>query len=60
MLLQHGLADELQLIVYPVMLGTGKRLFADGTPPRSFELVDTKPMPSGVAFTRLRVGGPLS
>src|SRR4051812_20332603 len=30
-LLEHGLADELLLIVYPVLLGTGKRLFAQGT-----------------------------
>src|SRR5204862_3957350 len=28
--------------VYPVLLGTGKRFFAEGTPPRSFELVSTK------------------
>jgi dihydrofolate reductase len=38
-LLEHGLADELLLVVFPVLLGTGKRIFADGTPPRSFELV---------------------
>ena len=30
--LEHGLADEVVLIVYPVLLGTGKRFFADGTP----------------------------
>jgi dihydrofolate reductase len=32
-LLEHGLADEVLLVVYPVLLGTGKRLFAAGTPP---------------------------
>jgi dihydrofolate reductase len=42
MLLEHGLADEVLLVVYPVLLGTGKRFFAGGTPPRSFELVSTK------------------
>src|SRR5271168_489795 len=39
---QHGLADEVLLVVYPVLLGTGKRFFADGTPPRSFELISTQ------------------
>ena len=41
-LLEHGLADEVLLVVYPVLLGTGKRFFAEGTPPRSFELVRSK------------------
>ena len=31
-LLEHGLADEVVLVVYPVLLGTGKRFFAEGTP----------------------------
>lgn len=34
-LLEHGLADEVLLVVYPVLLGTGKRFFAQGTPPRA-------------------------
>jgi dihydrofolate reductase len=58
-LLEHGLADEVLLIVYPVLLGKGKRFFADGTPPRSFELVSTKPMPSGIIFNAYKVAGPL-
>jgi dihydrofolate reductase len=58
-LLEHGLADEVLLIVYPVLLGTGKRFFAEGTPPRSFELVSTKAMPSGIIFSTYRVAGPL-
>src|SRR5690242_12427280 len=37
-LLEHGLADETILIVYPVLLGKGKRLFSEGTPPRAFSL----------------------
>jgi dihydrofolate reductase len=57
--LEHGLADEAMLIVYPVLLGTGKRLFAEGTPPRSFELVSTKAMPSGIIFSAYRFNGPL-
>jgi len=58
-LLEHGLADEVLLIVYPVMLGTGKRFFAQGTPPRSFELVSTNAMPSGIIFCTYKVAGPL-
>ena len=58
-LLEHGLADEVLLMVYPVLLGTGKRFFAEGTPPRSFELVSTKAMPSGIIFSTYKVAGPL-
>jgi dihydrofolate reductase len=58
-LLEHGLADEVLLIVYPVLLGTGKRFFAEGTPPRSFELVGTRAFPSGIVFSTYKVAGPL-
>jgi dihydrofolate reductase len=58
-LLEHGLADEILLIVYPVLLGTGKRIFAEKTPPRSFELVSTKAMPSGIIFSTYKFAGPL-
>jgi dihydrofolate reductase len=58
-LLEHGLADEMLLVLYPVLLGTGKRLFAEGTPPRSFELVGTKAMPSGIIVSNYTVAGPL-
>lgn len=58
-LLAHGLADEVVLVVYPVLLGTGKRLFAEGTPPRSFELVSTKAMPSGVILSAYKFAGAL-
>jgi len=40
-LLQHDLVDSLRIWQFPVVLGTGKRLFAKGTIPRSFRLVDT-------------------
>jgi dihydrofolate reductase len=42
-LLQHNLVDELRLMVFPVILGSGKRLFADGTDMSAFKLVETKP-----------------
>ncbi|OAK64466.1 deaminase [Variovorax paradoxus] len=58
-LFEHGLADEITLIVYPVLLGTGKRLFAEGTSPRSFELIDTKALQSGVILHTCKLAGPL-
>jgi len=58
-LMEHGLADEVLLIVYPVLLGTGKRFFAGGTPARSLELVDTTATSSGVIFATYRGAGPL-
>ena len=58
-LLEHGLAEEVLLLVYPVLLGTGKRFFAEGTPPHAFELVSTKAMPSGIILTMYTVAGPL-
>src|ERR1700727_316838 len=58
-LLEHGLADEVLLVVYPVLLGKGKRFFAEGTPARSFDLVSTQAMPSGVILTTYKVAGPL-
>src|SRR6267378_3423698 len=58
-LLEHGLADEVLLAVYPILLGTGKRFFAEGTPPRAFELVSTKAMPSGIILSAYKVAGPL-
>lgn len=59
MLLEHGLAEEVLLIVYPVLLGTGKRFFAEGTPARSFELVSTQAFPSGATLNTYKVAGPL-
>ena len=58
-LLEHGLADEVLLAVYPVLLGTGKRFFAEGTPARSFEFAGTKAMPSGVILNTYKAAGPL-
>ena len=58
-LLDHGLADEVLLAVYPVLLGTGKRFVVEGTAARAFELVGTKAFPSGIIFNTYKVGGPL-
>ncbi len=59
LLLDQGLADEILLAVYPVLLGTGKRFFAEGTPPRAFELVGTKALPSGILLNAYQAAGPL-
>jgi dihydrofolate reductase len=58
-LLEHGLANEVLLLVYPVLLGTGKRFFSDGTPPRELSLVGTKAASSGVVISTYRPSGPL-
>jgi dihydrofolate reductase len=58
-LLEQGLADEVLLVVYPVLLGRGKRFFAEGTPARSLELVSTNTTPSGIVFSAYRVAGRL-
>jgi dihydrofolate reductase len=58
-LLELGLVDELVLAVSPVLLGTGKRIFAEGTPAHTFELVSTTSTPSGVLLNTYKVVGPL-
>jgi dihydrofolate reductase len=47
-LLNHDLVDELWLKTFPVVLGTGKRLFADGAIPTGWELLNSQVSPSGV------------
>ena len=58
-LLQNDLIDELWIKIFPVTLGTGKRLFATGTIPASFALVDTKASPSGVIIANYKRAGEL-
>jgi len=58
-LLGEGLVDEVVLIVYPVLLGRGKRFFSDGTDPRELALVSTKATSSGVLINTYRHVGSL-
>jgi dihydrofolate reductase len=47
-LLKHHLIDQMQLWIYPITIGHGKRLFAEGTQAESFKLVDSKISTTGV------------
>jgi dihydrofolate reductase len=58
-LIEHGLADEVILLVNPVLLGKGKRLFAEGTPPRALTLESSHTTPSGIVVNAFKAAGPL-
>jgi dihydrofolate reductase len=47
-LLRHNLVDEFRLWIFPLVIGSGKRLFADGTIPAGLKLVDSKVSSTGV------------
>jgi dihydrofolate reductase len=49
-LLDHDLVDELRLMVFPVVLGTGKRLFGDTSAKKPLRLVDSKTVGDGIAI----------
>jgi len=56
-LFKHDLVDELWLKIFPVTLGSGKRLFAEGTIPMAFKLIDSKVSPKGVIFANYERAG---
>ena len=56
-LLEYELVDELNLLFFPVVLGTGKRLFGSGAVPTAFELVSSKATSRGVLMTTYRPKG---
>ena len=49
-LLEHDLVDQLRLMVYPVLLGSGKRLFGETSDKKPLRLVDSKVVGDGVAI----------
>jgi dihydrofolate reductase len=49
-LLQDGLLDELRLMVHPIVVGSGKRLFEEGSDQKALELVDSKRFSTGVLY----------
>jgi dihydrofolate reductase len=58
-LLGQGLVDEVVLLVYPVLLGRGKRFFSDTADPRELAFVTTKTTPTGVLINTYRYIGSL-
>jgi len=56
-LMAHDLVDEFWLKIFPVTIGSGKRLFDKGTIPAAYTLVESKTTPSGVISAKLRRAG---
>ena len=56
-LLKADLVDELWLKIFPVTVGSGRRLFADGTSYAGFELIESSASPSGVILAKYRRAG---
>lgn len=56
-LFKNDLVDELWLKIFPVTLGSGKRLFGEGTIPAAFELTESKISPKGVIFANYKRAG---
>jgi dihydrofolate reductase len=58
-LIENGLIDEFRLLVFPVTVGSGKRLFGSGTGPAAMSLVSTRTSSSGVVLHIYRRAGAL-
>jgi dihydrofolate reductase len=56
-LLEHDLVDELNLLVCPVIVGQGTRLFPDAGPDRALDLVESRTFPEGITLQVYRPGG---
>jgi dihydrofolate reductase len=56
-LVEHDLVDELRLMVFPVVLGTGKRLFGDTSTKKRLRLTDSKTVGDGIAILIYEPGG---
>lgn len=56
-LIKDGLIDEYHVWTFPVLLGSGKRLFADGTIPTGLKLIDTKTSTTGVVIATYEPAG---
>lgn len=56
-LLKHDLIDRFTLLIYPVVLGKGKRLFGEGSIPAALKLLDSKVSPSGVTVNSYERAG---
>lgn len=56
-LMKHDLVDEFWLKIYPLTLGTGKRLFADGTIPAAFKVTESQISPNGIIIVNYERAG---
>jgi dihydrofolate reductase len=56
-LLKHNLIDEYRMWIFPVVIGTGKRFFGDGTTPGALKLVDSKVSKTGVTINAYERAG---
>jgi len=56
-LLKHDLVDRIHLLIYPLVLGKGKRLFGDGVPPVALKHVKSQSFPTGVIVARYSPDG---
>ncbi|CAG5074736.1 putative protein YyaP [Dyadobacter sp. CECT 9623] len=56
-LLQHGLIDQMNIWIYPLVIGKGKRLFGNGTVPSNFKLVSHAISTTGVIITSFEANG---
>ena len=59
-LLRHNLVDEFRLWVFPLVIGSGKRLFADGTVPAGLRLADSKVSSTGVVMGTWQPAGEIA
>ena len=59
-LIKHDLVDTFWLMVYPITLGGGKRLFADGTIPAAFKVTESIVTPNGVIFVTYERAGEIT
>jgi dihydrofolate reductase len=59
-LIKHDLVDTFWLMIYPITLGAGKRLFADGTIPLAFKVTESKVTPNGVIVVNYECAGAIT
>jgi dihydrofolate reductase len=59
-LMQHDLVDAFWLVIYPLTLGAGKRLFAAGTMPVAFEVMESEVTPKGIIVVNYERAGTIS
>jgi dihydrofolate reductase len=57
LLMKNDMVDEFRLVIYPVTLGQGKRLFAEGTIPAAFTLTESSVTPRGVIMANYKRAG---